>query len=87
MYCTFILAHERQLMCKARQSSGIRLSLVDREILRYLFRHRGWATTNQIAEGSRVSWKTAYNHLKYLNKNRVVVMGTLRKSKYWRVNK
>lgn len=63
-----------------------RLDSIDRAILRFLFRHRNWATTNNIAERSGIAWATANDHLKDLARHGYVVRGQKGELFYWKVN-
>lgn len=65
---------------------GRRLDSIDRTILRFLFRHRSWATTNHIADRSGIAWATAKDHLKDLERYGYVIRGQKGNLYYWKVN-
>jgi len=63
-----------------------RLDSIDRAILRFLLRHRGWTTTNNIAEKAGIAWATAKIHLNDLARYGYVIKGEKRKQIYWKIN-
>ena len=62
------------------------LDFIDKQIMRYLFLHPGWHTSNQIADGVGISWITASMHLNKLRMAGYVVPGQKGLKTYWKAN-
>ena len=63
-----------------------RLDSIDRTVLRVMFRHRGWMTTNQIADQTRLAWATVKKHLGALARYGYVIKGMKQGNIYWKIN-
>lgn len=57
----------------------------EKEIIRVLNAARKPLNTNQLAERSDMSWKTAEKRLNQLHEKNWVIYRTKKKSKYWRL--
>jgi predicted transcriptional regulator len=57
----------------------------EKEVVRVLNAARKPLNTNQIAERSDMSWKTAEKRLKQLHQKNWVIYRTKNQSKYWRL--
>lgn len=62
-----------------------RLDHKEKEVVRVLNAARKPLNTNQIAERSKMSWKTANDRLDSLNSKNWVIYRTRGRSKYWRL--
>ena len=65
----------------------VQLNPIESKILTYLLKRKSYATTTQVARGSKISWNTADNYLKEFGRRGWVELRNIGTRKYWKVRR
>ena len=63
------------------------IDVFDKSLLHYLLKIKGRATTNRIAQRTKMSWNTAEKHLKKMQRADLVKSEREKRKKFWKVNR